>query len=290
MMTPSFSRPPAAFQLDAEVVENVRTARDTYRVRLAAPSIAANVVPGQFVMLRLPGRTDPLLARPFALYDTVLDADGKPIAIDVVYLVVGRVTTLMAELRSGDRVTLWGPLGNGFTPVDGGTLWMVAGGIGQTPFLALAREGLGLRRYGSPPRPVKPASGVGLCYGVRSADLMAGVDDFRSLGIDVHLSTDDGSAGRHGWVTDLVSARLATGERPDRIACCGPEPMMAAVAELAKQHHIPCELSLETPMACGVGACFSCVVPVRTDATSDGWDYRRVCVEGPVFDATQVML
>ena len=290
MIRPSSPQDSTALQVDAEVVENVRLARNTFRIRLAAPEIARKIVPGQFVMLRLPGRTDPLLARPFALYDTVLDPNDDPIAIDVVYLVVGRVTGLMTELRAGGSVVLWGPLGNGFTAAGSERIWMVAGGIGQTPFLALARESLGLRPYGSPARQVMTASDVSLCYGVRAAELLACVDDFTALGIDVHVITDDGSSGRKGFVTDLVSARLAEGDKPDRIACCGPEPMMAAVARLAAEHAIPCELSLETPMACGVGACFSCVARVRTGQGPEDWDYRRVCIEGPVFDAARVVL
>lgn len=290
MIRPSPSQGNTALQVDAQVVENVRLARNTYRIRLAAPEIARKIVPGQFVMLRLPGRTDPLLARPFALYDTVLDKNDQVIAIDLVYLVIGRVTGLMSELRAGDRVVLWGPLGNGFTAAGGERIWMVAGGIGQTPFLALARESLGLRRYGNPAREAKTASGVSLVYGVRSAELLACVDDFTALGIDVHVITDDGSSGRKGFVTDLVSARLTESNKPDRIACCGPEPMMAAVAGLAAEHAIPCELSLETPMACGVGACFSCVARVRTGQGPENWDYRRVCIEGPVFDASRVIL
>src|SRR6059036_3824502 len=105
----------APFQHDSyRVLENVLLARDTYRVRLHAPELARAIQPGQFIMLRLPGRTDPLLGRPFALYDTVLDAGGQPFAVDIVYLVVGKLTGLLAQVCAGDRVEAWGPLGNGF--------------------------------------------------------------------------------------------------------------------------------------------------------------------------------
>jgi dihydroorotate dehydrogenase electron transfer subunit len=109
----------AFLQATADVTENVRLARDTYRVRLHAPDLAARIRPGQFVMLRLAGRADPLLGRPFALYDTVLDAAGAPVALDVVYLVVGKMTGLLAQARPGDRAEVWGPLGNGFPDLDG---------------------------------------------------------------------------------------------------------------------------------------------------------------------------
>jgi dihydroorotate dehydrogenase electron transfer subunit len=128
-------------QRTLEVSENVRLARDTYRIRLASPEFAAAIRPGQFVMFRLPGGSDPLLGRPFALYDTVLDAADQPVAFDVVYLVVGRVTRRLADLRPGDRLDVWGPLGNGFADLGGcPDVGLVAGGIGQTPFLAYVRH------------------------------------------------------------------------------------------------------------------------------------------------------
>jgi dihydroorotate dehydrogenase electron transfer subunit len=268
----------AFLQATADVTENVPLARDTYRVRLHAPDLAARIRPGQFVMLRLPGRADPLLGRPFALYDTVLDATGAPIALDVVYSVVGKMTGLLAQARPGDRVEAWGPLGNGFPDLAGlDRVALVAGGIGQTPFLAHVRELLGERGYGGRPAR-RSARQVALYYGVRTADLAAGVEDFRAAGADLHLSSDDGSLGFHGYVTQLLERRPP----PQHIVGCGPEPMLRALARLAARWDVPCNVSLETPMACGVGVCFSCVTRVKTD---DGWDYRRVCVDGPVFDA-----
>lgn len=260
------------------VLENRLIARDTYRIRLHTPEIARAIRPGQFLMLRLPGTSDPLLGRPFALYDTVLDERGNPAAVDIVYLVVGKATGRLAMLRSGDAVETWGPLGNGFPDLTGRRhVALVAGGIGQTPFLAHIRDLLGTRGYGD--RPARPmAERVSLYYGVRTADLAAGVDDFRSAGAAVHLATDDGSLGFHGLVTQLLERH----ERPDHLVGCGPEPMLHALAKLASRWQVPCHLSLETPMACGVGVCFSCVTKVRT---ANGWDYRRVCLEGPVFDA-----
>ncbi len=159
-------------------------------------------------MLRLAGSDDPLLARPLALYDTVLDAQQRPVGLDIVYLVVGKLTGRLAALEPGAALTVWGPLGNGFSPEPAEHLLMVAGGIGQTPFLALAREFLGHRQYGDPPRPVPRAARVTLCYGARSKGYLAGVEDFERLGVEVRLSTDDGSIGHHGLVTDLARQAL----------------------------------------------------------------------------------
>lgn len=261
-------------QMTANVLANERLARDTFRIRLACPEIAARIRPGQFVMLRLAGTNDPLLGRPFALYDIVLDGD-QPVAIDIVYLVIGRVTGAMSQLAPGDRLHVWGPLGNGFPPFEPvDHVALVAGGIGQTPFLAYVRELLGARSNR------RTAHRVTVYYGIRSADLAAGVGEFCDAGAEVKLATDDGSVGHHGFVTDLVERDAV----PDRYSACGPEPMLRALAGIARERRVQCDVSLETPMACGLGICFSCVTKVKTD---DGWDYRRVCVDGPVFNAAE---
>lgn len=318
---------PHAIQRVVPIIENVRLAESTYRLRLDCPEIARHIVPGQFVMIREPGTNNPLLGRPFALYDTYLDEHGALAGIDVVYLVLGKMTRLMSGWQLGGKAELWGPLGNGFPAVaENERLIMVAGGIGVTPFLAVGRAARGLRRYGddaqvgrwgggevgrfkeesplSPPLhpPIAPPL---LLYGVRSADYLAGLDDFAAVGVEVRVTTDDGSRGHHGFVTELLSQELAKTRRADAptlakndsslptspppappiIFCCGPEPMMHAVAQIAAKHGAACHLSLETPMACGFGACFSCVTKVRE---GDGWDYRRVCVEGPVFPAERL--
>lgn len=269
----------AAFiQMRVAVERNQLLAQDTYLLRFRAAEMARAVKPGQFVMVRLSQGSDPLLGRPFALYDTVLDKSNEPVGIDFVYLVVGKLTGRLAQLRPGHELEVWGPLGNGFPDLPGVEhVGLVAGGIGQTPFLAYARQLLGQRSYGGAALRARPPR-VTVYYGVRSADLLAGVDDFRATGADVHLATEDGSAGFRGRVTAL----LAEHERPQHLVGCGPEPMLHALADLARSWGVPCHLSLETPMACGVGICFTCVTPVRT---ADGWDYRRVCIDGPVFDA-----
>jgi dihydroorotate dehydrogenase electron transfer subunit len=270
------------FHRTARVLEHVRLAERTHRVRVECPDIAAVIRPGQFVMLRLPNTTDPLLGRPFALYDTVLDG-GKPVAIDVVYLVVGKMTGRLPGVDAGEALEVWGPLGKPF--LDVGTpekVTFVAGGIGQTPFLAFARELLGTRGFGGDP-PRRRTQKVLLYYGVRTANLAAGVDDFRAAGVEVHLASDDGSVGAKGFVTQLLASHGKTGP----LVGCGPEPMLHALAKLARAWNAPCQVSLETPMACGVGICFSCVTKV---ATADAaWDYKRVCIDGPCFDAAQLV-
>lgn len=275
--------PDRARFLRVVVEENMRLARDTYRLRFAAAPIARAIWPGQFLMLRLPGSDDPLLGRPLALYDTVLDAEGTAGGIDIVYMALGRMTRRLAAMAPGTVLEVWGPLGNGFPPSLSGHVVMVAGGIGYTPFLALAAEALGKRTYGPPDRRGRLAVQVTLCFGVRSAEYLPSLSDFLDLGVEVRVATEDGSAGHRGLVTELVPPVVAGSATPCSIVACGPEGMLKATAALARSLGVPCLVSLETPMACGLGVCFSCVVKVRQP--DGGWDYRRACVDGPVFDA-----
>ncbi len=269
------------------VVSNEPLARDTWLLRLDAPAVARTIWPGQFVMLRIPGCQDPLLGRAFALWDTQETLSGGPRYLELGYLVVGKMTRAMRNLHRGQKVELWGPLGNGFSEFEVDHLVLVAGGIGQTPFVALTHAALHQRSYGHPARRYR-ARKVTLCYGTRSAELLAGVEHFQRLGVEVLLSTDDGTAGHRGLVTEVFQKLLPRLSGTSvLVIACGPEPMMVQTAQLALQHQLPCWLSLEAPMACGIGICCSCVVPVRR---GQGWDYCRSCLQGPVFDAQQLCL
>jgi dihydroorotate dehydrogenase electron transfer subunit len=275
-----------AVQCQVEIEENVALARDTYRLRFRCQVIAGRILPGQFLMLRLSGQNDPLIGRPLALYDTVVTTSDEPEGIDVVYLVKGKFTHQLMTCGAGQKLDVWGPLGNGFIGAQAEHLILVAGGIGQTPFVAFANEALGGRRYGQPPRIVKRSKQVTLCYGARTAELLAGVEDFARLGVDVRLATEDGSRGHAGLVTDVLREVLRDSTGTREIASCGPEPMLAAVSRMAAETGTQCQVSLETPMACGIGICFSCVAKVRN--ASGEWDYKRTCVDGPVFDAGEI--
>lgn len=276
-----------AVQTPAPIVANQQLAEATWKVRFRAPEIARRVVPGQFLMLRIAGCNDPLIGRPLALYNVLPDDAGEPQDVEVVYLVAGKMTRRLANCQAGETLDVWGPLGNGFAPCQTEQVVMVAGGIGQTPFLAVAEESLGRRQFGDRSRVVAPAARVTLCYGARSAKYLAGVEDFERLGVDVRIATDDGTRGHHGLVTDLLEQVLAElAGQSLQVLCCGPEPMMEAVSRQTINADVPCQVSLETPMACGIGICFTCVARVRDAAGA--WDYKRTCVEGPVFEAAQI--
>ncbi|MCA9200632.1 MAG: dihydroorotate dehydrogenase electron transfer subunit, partial [Planctomycetales bacterium] len=230
----------------------------------------------------------PLLGRAFALYDVVSHDDSTAAdCVEFVYLVGGKMTSAMSRMQPGQQLDIWGPLGNGFPELNVQQLILVAGGIGQTPFLATGKSYLGKQAYGSSASETSRANRVTLCYGARTADYLAGVDDFRWAGMDVRISTDDGSHGHHGLVTETLRHVLSESSADSRaIFCCGPEPMMHAVANVAEAENVRCFVSLEAPMACGIGICFTCVTKVKMpDGT---WDFKRTCVEGPIFDAEKL--
>jgi len=274
-------------------------AKDTWRLTVEAPELASRTVPGQFFMVRIAGRTDPLIGRALAMYDRHLNQDGQPHAVSVVYTVKGKFTQALSKCLAGDQVELWGPLGNSFSTEPTDHLILVAGGVGQTPMLTLASAALGKSSYGSPSQQNGYAKKVTLCYGARTKEYLAGVPDFEKACSEVRIATDDGSQGHHGRVTDLLrtlldaeksmreSGHISNSSLLVRIACCGPEPMMEAVSKIALEYSVPCELSLETPMACGIGICFTCVAKIKQ---ADGeWDYQRTCIEGPVFEAERIV-
>jgi dihydroorotate dehydrogenase electron transfer subunit len=126
-----------------------------------------------------------------------------------------------------------------------------------------------------------------LCYGARSADYLAGVEDFAATGVDLRIRTNDGSRGSSGFVTEDLEALLQESQEPTLVYCCGPEAMMHRTSEICQRYGVPCRASLETPMACGIGICFTCVARVQQDDGS--WDWKRTCVEGPVFDAATLV-
>jgi len=248
-------------------------------LELEGAEIAAECSPGQFVMTTVGGDGDPLLRRPMAIYRVQRNGDGKATGFSLLVEVVGRGTAMLQQRQPGDVLSVLGPLGTSFRMPEPGTPaaehLLVMGGVGAAPFPLLAesllREGHSVRAF----------------IGARTADLLLCVEDFTELGVPVEVSTDDGTRGHHGFVTGILEPYLK--ERDDVPAvlyACGPLPMMHAVHAVASEAGLPLQVSFEAPMACGLGACLSCVIKLRD---GDGWSYRRVCQEGPVFDSREVI-
>ena len=264
--------------VDAAVISNARLSDDYCVVSLEAPEIAALAQPGQFVMVKPSRGLDPLLRRPFSIFEVLRDRGGAPVGISLLNKRIGVGTRLLYAAEPGARVACLGPLGRPFAPVDPpARAWMVAGGVGLAPFLTLAEA---LHARGTP---------MTLFYGARRASELYRVELFEQLGVRVVLATEDGSRGVKGLVTGPLDAALAGLDPADvaQLYVCGPTAMMRAVARLAEQRGRACAVSLEQVMGCGLGGCYSCVVPTRV--TGGAPHFVRSCLDGPVFDARRIV-
>jgi dihydroorotate dehydrogenase electron transfer subunit len=273
----------------AEVISNLHLSPEYNVLALAAPEIAGRALPGQFVMVKAGGQLEPLLRRPFSVFEVLKD-NGTVIGLSLLSKRIGPSTRLIFDARPGDRIQCLGPLGRPFAPVAApDEAWLVAGGVGLAPFATLA-EALRARNIRTK-----------LYYGARRAAELFYLDAFEKLGVELVLATEDGSRGEPSpmggsreWVTDRgrvtvpLERDLTTAPGGARIMlyACGPEPMLAAVARLAATHGCPSQVSVERVMGCGVGGCYSCVIPVNT---SEGKShFVRACLAGPVFRGSEI--
>lgn len=246
------------------VVANERLAEGVGLLTLRAPRIGQRVAPGQFVHLRIERGADFILRRPFSVHGTTRDG------IRILYQVLGRGTRALAGKRPGDEMDAIGPLGTGFRiPAEAAHALVVGGGLGAAP-LGLLAEALAERGLA-----------VTVALGAPTAARLLALDVFERSARELLLATDDGSRGERGFVTTLVDGALAA-RKPDVAYVCGPEAMARVVTSQCAAANVPCQVSLERLMACGVGACLSCVVN-----TTGG--LKRACCDGPVFDAEEVV-
>jgi dihydroorotate dehydrogenase electron transfer subunit len=241
-------------------------------IALDAPEIAAAVEPGQFVMVKPNPGLEPLLRRPFSVFEILRDDHARPTGLTLLNKKVGVTTTQLYEAVEGDTIACLGPLGRPFSIVGADVkAWMVAGGVGLAPFATLAEV---LRARGVP---------TTLFYGGRSASDLFYLELFERLGVSIVLATEDGTRGERGRITMPLDRALSTASHPLQIFACGPEPMLAAVAKLAARFERRCEVSVERVMGCGMGGCYSCVVEVH--GADRARHHVRACIGGPVFDA-----
>lgn len=263
--------------IDAAVIANTRLSRDYSVLSLAAPEVGRRTQPGQFVMVKPAGVTDPLLRRPFSVFEVLRNGSGEVTGVSLLNKRAGRSTKKLYDLEPGDVVSCLGPLGLPFKPVLAPTeAWMVAGGVGLAPFATLA-EALAASRT--------PTT---LFYGARTAGELFYIDFFSALGITIVLTTEDGSGGMKGRVTVPLEAALKhVGATGAMVYACGPEPMLEAVAKLAARYDQPSQVSVERVMGCGLGGCYSCVVPVKHG--DEEANLVRSCISGPVFDGAELV-
>jgi dihydroorotate dehydrogenase electron transfer subunit len=265
---------------EAVIITREEVAGQTFRMRLDCPGIAKLARAGQFVMLRVREGNDPLLRRPFSFH-RIFAARGQ---IEILYKVAGRGTLILSQLPPGSRVGVAGPLGNGFQlPLDRTVpLALIAGGIGIAPLCEL------LAQIASE-RTEKELQSVHLFYGARTASELLPEGLLDEFGITTHWATDDGSFAYNGLVTRFFESYFETsGSKPAEMYSCGPLAMQYRVAGWALANAVPAQLSLESLMACGIGACLGCALPAATpeDPTSDR--YVHVCENGPIFSAGSI--
>ncbi|MGN1130030.1 MAG: dihydroorotate dehydrogenase electron transfer subunit [Ruminococcus sp.] len=213
---------------------------------------------GQFAHVKVPGKT---LRRPISI------CDATDTTLRLVFQVKGEGTEIMSKMRVGDEVEILAPLGNGFKVEKGKKYCFIGGGIGVPPMLYTAKQ----------------AENPLVITGFRDKSLVILQDDFKKAGAELVLTTDDGSAGIHGFVTDVLKERL---NEIDEVCACGPVPMLKAIAEICKGK-VPCQISLEERMGCGIGACLVCACKTKLNGQEG---YTHVCKDGPVYNAEEVVL
>jgi len=278
------------------ILSNAPVAPGHFTIEFESPRIARAAEPGQFVQVLADDYYEPLLPRPFSF----LDVTQK--SFKILYQIVGKGTRLISEKKKGDSLVVLGPLGRGFSRAkNAGGVGLVGGGVGIPPLFHLAKVLLADKKLCFKPKDIH------VFLGARNKSLLHCEKEFKRMGVDLRVVTDDGSRGQKGFVTQLVDEFLtgpraavgrspvpgAVGGRGLVLRACGPTPMLAAVSQLAAKYETPCEVSVEEPMPCGFGACLGCAIKVKASGkgAEDGQGYRYAisCCEGPVFDSCEVI-
>jgi len=273
-------------QIFSKILFNTEAAPSYYKMGLHCPEITSKAVPGQFIMIKVSNQLDPLLRRPFGIHrigkaDTKGKDKKRDSQLEILYKVVGKGTKLMSEMKEGDEIDILGPAGSGFrTDHNIKTAILIAGGIGVAPLFSLADE---IRSNGS------KIESILLFLGGKGSNDVLCLEDFEKLGVEVKVATEDGSLGYQGLVTDLLLDYLQSKNySPNSYTYCfgcGPEGMLEKTSKITRKSKMPCQISLETRMACGIGACLGCAVKTKT-----GKDvYKKVCKDGPVFDSNEII-
>lgn len=267
------------YQGKMKILVNDKIAPEYYKMALSAPEIIKTAIPGQFIHIKVSDSYEPLLRRPFGIH-SIRNKD----TIEILYRVVGKGTALLSEKKAGEELDVLGPLGNGFEinkeRIEKVTL--IAGGAGVAPLFFLTQK---LIDY---------SKNIMVLIGARTKELIFCEQEFKDLGLDVQIATEDGSYGHKGLVTDLLWSLFhplipASGGQhhlTPLLFACGPSIMLRAVTNFSIKNNLPSQLSLESQMACGVGACLGCAIKVKNGTKTL---YKRVCKDGPIFEANEII-
>ena len=284
---------PKIVQKKARIIKNINLTGNYYRVSLYIPEIARVACPGQFVMLRVSNSYQPLLRRPFSIHrvngrghvagsKSQMKAPGmarkiRPETcdqIEILYEVVGKGTNILAQRKPGESLDVLGPLGHGFSMPDTPCSLLVGGGMGIAPLLFLAQQ----------IKTQQPQSSIQVLIGAKTKNQVLSEKEFASFGCGAKISTDDGSDGFRGKVTELLKNILCNTKyaADNKLYACGPKPMLKQIGKLAAQYNVPSEVSLDEYMACGLGICLGCMINTREG-------YKSVCKQGPVFNVSEII-
>jgi dihydroorotate dehydrogenase electron transfer subunit len=245
-----------------KIIYNRSAAQNIWLMKIYAPEIAAVARPGQFVNIRLSEQLDPLLRRPISLHGI----DPENGTISMLYMVVGRGTEQLTKMEPEASINVLGPLGNGFcTEFAGDQAILLGGGIGVAPLYPLAQA------------LVAKGKSVRLLVGAKSQEYLSDTKPYQELGVTVEISTDDGSYGYHGFVTELLEKAIAE-HACEYLYACGPTPMLRAIESKALEHGVKGQVSTESHMGCGLGVCLCCPNKVKAGG------YKKTCEDGPVFE------
>lgn len=253
------------FQEKCELLEKEQIKNDIYKFKIKTEHIAKEAKPGQFLEIRVSDEIEPFLRRPISIYS--IDDNN----IEFIFQIKGKGTNILSKKKIGEKIDIIGPLGNGtFTIKEYDNVAIIGGGIGIYPLYEAAKE-------------LKGKTKISVYLGFRNKDYVTSEKKFKEIADKLVITTDDGSYGEKGFAIDY----LKTAEKPDIIMACGPLPMLKAIQEYSKEIGVPCQISLEERMGCGLGACLGCAVKKANKSDTEYW---HVCKDGPVFDANKVEL
>ena len=256
----------------SEIVKIEKLKEDLYKFSIKAEEVVESAKPGQFIEVRVVDGIEPLLRRPISIYN--LDKENG--ILEFIFQVKGKGTTLLAERKEGEKLDIIGPLGYGtFSIKDYNKVAIIGGGIGMFPLYELSKQ---LKQTTS--------SNVHVYMGFRNKELITLEEEFKNVSDNLTITTDDGSYGVSGYAINELKKDCEK-EAPDKIFACGPLPMLKAVQAFALEKNIPCEISLEERMGCGIGVCLGCAVKTAR-SPKDAPEYWHVCKAGPVFNAQDV--
>jgi len=259
-------------QIKVEILLNEMIAPEYYKMVLKSPEIVRTANPGQFVHIRVSDGYEPLLRRPFSIH-AIRDKEDM---VEILYKVVGKGTALLSEKKVGEKLDVIGPLGNEFNInkkrlKNKSKIVIIGGGVGIAPLFFLTQKAIAY------------SNNIIVFIGAKTKALILCEQKIKDLGVEVQVATEDGSYGHKGLVTDFLNSLSSM---DISLFACGPSIMLREVAKFSIKHNLPCQVSLESRMACGIGACLGCATKVQSEEETI---YKRVCKDGPVFDANEII-